>query len=571
MMATMACLHGAKSAVTALRGEFRSGQVFLTWSETALGKETRLAVYCSPTPIASAAELKSARLLAGGIRPGSARDWWQDPASFAPNTASAPPVGFVIRTGQPPLNPSGGLFVHTVTAQTAGPRYYAVIPTSADAQQPARPIPGQNSLTAPITARVEQPLPIWQGKGSLPVRGAGRGKAFRLMLHGRGGGATAGKRKSAVNCLWFGDATQGWREGLAFKFRLSWSGTTVSVTPMDRAWIGRPVLESHDRRDHCPAINTWWYGYHSGIAETTNTPSAVAPNYTERYLLALVSWARNYLQTDPNRTYITGGSMGGSGTVAMALHFPDIFAAAYANVPVYSCTRPGRGSASRLECMVGSLKNRKVTTTDGIPLLDYMNGVRNILNAKGATPPIFACNGRRDGSIPWENNPPFYAAAAKARQAFAVYWNNGTHGMRRDCPPDVKHWDALIYRYRLKESYPVFTNCSDDKDYGNGDPQNGDLVGWINRGLGWKNLHDTAEEYAITITAAHPDLVYPVTVDVTPRRRQHFDPRPGERLAVRVGKAAPTTLTVDSQGLFTISRVRIVDAAGTRIRVTRQK
>lgn len=96
--------------------------------------------------------------------------------------------------------------------------------------------------------------------------------------------------------------------------------------------------------------------------------------------------------------------------------------------------------------MVGSLKDRQVVTGDGVPLLEYMSGERNMLNAKVATPPLFACNGRQDGSIPWENNPPFYAAAARARQAFAVYWNNGPHGMQGECPADALEWENGIYR-----------------------------------------------------------------------------------------------------------------------------
>ena len=569
MTAMAMCAQGAGLAVSGIRGEFRAGQVFLTWREAHLAGDVRLSVHCSAKPIVSTADVKSAQLLAKGIRPGSARDWWQDPASFEKGTPNDPPAGFVIRTGQAPLDPSGGLFVHTVTARTVGPQYYAVTVADAGTGEGTTLTPGANTLGAPVTGRVEQSLPVWQGKGQLPARGSCEGRPLRLVLHGRGGGATAGKRHSVTNCLWFGDADQGWRASLAFKFRLTVSKDMITVTPLDRVWIGRAVTESRDARDHCPAINTWWYGYHSGITETTDTPEAVVPNYTERYLLALVKWAQNYLGTDPNQTYITGGSMGGSGTVAMVMHFPEVFAAAYANVPVYSCTRPGTGSAWRIECMIGTLKDRKVVTDDGIPVLDYMNGERNMLNATVATPPIFACNGRKDGSIPWENNPPFYAAAAKARQAFAVYWNNGQHGMRRECPSDALKWGSIIYKYRLNESYPVFTNCSDDKDYGNGDAKDGDLIGWINRGLGWANLKDTADEYALTVTAAHPDMVYPVTVDVTPRRLQRFAAKPGETLSVRVGDAAPVAVKVDEQRLFTISGVRVADAAGTRIRVIR--
>jgi len=83
-------------------------------------------------------------------------------------------------------------------------------------------------------------------------------------------------------------------------------------------------------------------------------------------------------------------------------------------------------------------------------------------------------------------------------------------------------------------------------------------------------LMDTRDLYALTVTAAYPGIRYPVTVDVTPRRRQHFHPRPGEVLRVRDGGAAATEIRVESSGLFTIPRVLIRGSSGTRIRVERR-
>lgn len=554
-IATMTTLTAAPLAN--LRGTYRHGQVFLQWEENGLAPDTRLAVYSAPAPITDPAK---ATCLAQHILAGSARDWWLDPASFAKDAPAGEPQGWRLATGAERINPKGGLFVHTVVPATAGPRYYAVV------------VDGQTELLVtaePIVGQVDQVLPIWQdATGDLPAAASSKGDSLWLTLHGRGGGITAGERAAAVNCLWFGDATQGWREGLALKFQLRITPERVTITPQDRTWVSRPVLESHDGRDHCPAINTWWLGYHSEIWQSTTTPTAVVPNYTERYLLALVHWAQNYLGTNPARTYITGGSMGGSGTVAMATHFPKVFAAAYAQVPVYSLTRPGRGSATRLECMVGSLQDREVLTSDGIPLLDYMNGTNNVLAAKGDLPPIFATNGRQDGSIPWENNPPFYAAMNQTRQAFAVYWNNGNHGMSSEAPQDAKDWPGKLERYRLDQAYPAFSNCSDNRDFGTGDPKQGDLIGWINRGLSWTDLTDTPEAFSLTVTAAYPEIVYPVTVDVTPRRLQSFQVKPGETLQVTVGDRK-LTVTADAKGLVTIPAVAIAGAQGTAIRITR--
>jgi hypothetical protein len=156
----------------------------------------------------------------------------------------------------------------------------------------------------------------------------------------------------------------------------------------------------------------------------------------------------------------------------------------------------------------------------------------------------------------------------QTHQAFAVYWNNGGHGMSREAPKDVKGWGGRLERYRLNQAYPAFTNCSDNRDYGAGDPKQGDLIGWINRGLDWSDLQDTPEAFSLTVTANYPTIQYPVTVDVTPRRLQAFQVKPGETLKATVGTRT-IAVKVDENGRFTVPGVIIADAKGTQIRVTR--
>ena len=561
--------QAATGTVSHLSAVYRHGQVFLTWQERDVPAGTTLNVYVHREPI-TPGTLGKATKIGHHVEPHSARDWWQDPASYDAKAKPGKPVGFRIATGEPLLDPRGGLFVHTVTPHDAGAACYAVTTSDAKGVEHTALRLGENSLGKPVTGRLAPTQAIWLGTGKPPAEGAGRGKSLVLSLHGRGGGRTAGPRSGTVNCLGFGNARQGWREGLAFKFRLTLSTEAVRITPSGRAWTGgRPVLESRDRRDHCPAVNTWWYGYHSRIYDTTLTPKAVVPNYTEEQLLWMVRWAQSHLGTDPARTYLTGGSMGGSGTVSMVMHHPGVFAAAVATVPIVSYTRPGKGSARRLECICGPL-SRPAVTHQGVPLLEHMNGALGAARAKADLPPLFITHGRRDGSIPWENNPPFYRAMNAARQALYVHWNNGTHPTsHRTAPADVKAWSRQFTRYALDRSFPVFTNCSDNRDPGNGDPTDGDIVGWMNRGLGWRDLVDTPSEYALTVTAAYPGLGLPVTVDVTPRRVQRFRVKPGDEVTAQVGDAPARKLRVDGRGLVTVCGVKIADARGTRVRLSR--
>ena len=51
-----------------------------------------------------------------------------------------------------------------------------------------------------------------------------------------------------------------------------------------------------------------------------------------------------------------------------------------------------------------------------------MNGTKFVAETNDDLPFVFLINGRQDGSIPWQNNPPFYRALSEARQGFAVYY-----------------------------------------------------------------------------------------------------------------------------------------------------
>ena len=565
LMSTTAILRAGP--VSHLAGDSRNGQVFLTWDEADTEPGTTFNVYLHRRAI-DAATISEARRIGHHVEPHSARDWWQDPASFAQEDKPAQPVGFRIAPDRPPLDPRGGLFVHTVIEADPEAGFFAVTHTPPDGKEKRSLTAGDNSLATPVSMEVAPIEAIWLGQDPAPQAGSAAGKPLIFSLHGRGGGKTVGKGAATVNYLMFGDASHGWREGLAVKFRAQVSGDAVRIYPCDRAWVGRPVLESRDRRDHVPAVNTWYYGYNSRIYETTKTEKTVVPNYSEQKLLWMVRWGRRVFGTDPARTYITGSSMGGSGTVSMIMHHPGVFAAAVANVPIVSYTNAGKGSLWRVECVFGPLDETAVTG-DGKPLLEQMNGASMAAKATVDLPPLFLTHGRKDGSIPWHNNPPFYRAMAAARQAFTVFWNNGTHGMQKDAPDDVKAAATAMLSFRLDRSFPVFTNCSDDRDPGNGDPADGDLVGWINRGLTWKDLVDTEAEYALTVLADYPGIHWPVTVDVTPRRVQAFATKPGQTVKVTIGDGPPAPLTVDAQGLLTVRGVKVPDAAGTRLRITR--
>lgn len=552
----------AAGPVSELKATARDGQVFLTWKEAETPEGTTFNVYLAGSPISDVAK---ATRIGHHIERHSARDWWEDPASFKKDEKPGAPVGFRIQNGGERLDPAGGLFVHTVRKGARGKLFFAVTCSDAAWREDAQIVAGENSLRDGVAAEAAEIQPIWQGKGAPTAGDAGKGKGLWLNLHAKGGVV------GGMEWLAFGDATMGWREGLPFKFSVRVEADKVVVRPTDRVWINRPHNEASD--GGTPAIWTFWFGYNSKIYDRKLMAKGVPTNYTERRNLWILDWVRRRFQPDMNCWYCSGSSMGGCGTVSFGWRHPELFAALHAHVPIVSYTYLGaKGSATRLEpsCWTGFIPPT-LKTSDREPLLERMNSVKFAAEAKDDLPFLFMIHGRQDASIPWQNNPPFYRALSKARQPFAVYWDNGIHSTSgKDAPADVKAWLERFRRFRLHESVPAFTNTSSDRNPGNGDPADGDIIGWMNRGMDWKEIEDTPDRYAITVTADYPGIEYPVRTDVTLRRLQRFKAKPGEKFSVRIGNGAPTSIAADARGLLTFAGVTIPSRDGVRVSVSRQ-
>ena len=591
---------GVLAGVSDLSAVYRNGQVFLRWSEKDLPADARLEVRGSARPV-SRENFEEAPLLADMLNTGSAGDWWLDASNFlvkrtaairadepfAGDTAENEAAkkkrrGFVIEDGGSPIPAEGGLHVHTPRKEETGKRYFAVIARSGGK------VCGFSSLAEPVEVGPGFSRPLALSKRGLK-KDSCKGMALVVRLHGRGGGAGVdGKGRAVGTHIIYASRDFAWREGIPFKFQVSRAKTVVNLVLNDRVWIGRKMDRSEisDSRDAVRAISTFWMGCNPGIARSIKGPKFVCDNYTERYVVHLVRWAQEYLGTDPAATYIIGGSMGGTGAVQLATHFPEVFSAGVAFVPVYSYTwkvnpkgKDGKPqvtsspSMGRIICSTGKFtKKNPAVMPDGKLLEDYLNGAKNISRPEVDMPPVFATNGRKDASIPWVNNPDFYRGADAGKQAFSVYWNDCNHAKASvRCPADVKkEWDLdRLKRYRLDRSFPAFSRCSDNRDFGNGDPSQGDITGWINRGFDWQVVSDTPERYAVTLSVSYPGIVYPVTADVTLRRRQQFKFPAGTRLAAVVG-GEKREIVIDENGLLTVEKVTFKDARPVEVSITKK-
>ena len=574
----------AQTPVSDLKAEYRDGQVFLTWKEAGVPEGTTFNVYLSAEPIA-ADNLREAKRVCQWILPHSAEDWWLDPYAFGrgpksdPKTGKKPvytPRGFLIREGGERLDPKSGLHVHTVAPDETGERYYAVT-TFLNGKEDTALAPGANSLTRPVNQRVEPVRPIWQQELPAALKaGAGDGKPCMLNLHAKG-------NRRATKYLMFGDATHAWREGVPFKFDVSVSATRVDLYPSNTMYTGRPFKRARDGRNRNKiAIFCFWYGCSDRMFEQELIPEGTPTNYSERRLLTIISWAKKHLGIDPNRVYCHGGSMGGCGGMSFAFRHPEIFAAINAHVPIvaYNEGDPARGRKlgwhSNTYRLVGFCGPLSLKCSDGVTLKDRLDSRLFARSHPGDLPFLVIANGRNDASIPWHNNPDFYRALQEMRHGCMIAWNDGSHPeTRKKLPPEFKRWTGFerLSRFALNKSYPAFSNCSKNGDPGNGDSTDGDVVGYMNLGLNWKDVKDTPRRYETTVFWELDPKELPLSVDVTPRRIQAFKLKPGDKCAAvnmdASGKEVQrVTLTADAHGLVTFPGFHVTSAKGNRLVLT---
>jgi len=164
-------------------------------------------------------------------------------------------------------------------------------------------------------------------------------------------------------------------------------------------------------------------------------------DYTENFILYLVKWAQSYYETDPERTYLEGTSMGAAGGIALGFHYPDVFARIYSKVPIVAYTEKagvdGSSSLYRLDGICGKPADNTIYTSEGIRFTDHMNEELIVNQSARDLPFLFLCNGRNDPSIPWINNPSFYNALDRTKRGYACYCNDGDHNMHIDLPSDL--------------------------------------------------------------------------------------------------------------------------------------
>lgn len=287
----------------------------------------------------------------------------------------------------------------------------------------------------------------------------------------------------------------------------------------------------------------WWGGMHRGDKGLTTRNSGGDTVPVEKRVMDCVAWTIKRYKIDPNRVYLSGNSMGGSGTLGIGMRHGDVFAAIKANVPA------GVEHVSERLFLPPKSIPAEVTLPEPPICIDYS-----------------AQNDR------WSVGHGRFARAMNDRKyPFIFYWgpfghaNNSAKIMEVNDLIDSFDWLSV----KKNEAYPVFTNASTNSKLPWPDDLKSTAAGQVNAFFRWKTLKDAAKELELSLfLVSSKDLKTKFEIpgeahtDVTLRRLQNFKLKPGASFRWTLGTAMGEG-TVDQHGLLTITGLKITSEPAT--------
>lgn len=588
----VAAQWGERCPSSGLVAFHRSGQTFLTWSEVGGLSAEGYHVYRHTAPI-TAANIGQARRLTDrwGALPEGSSIFWTERERESPVTAN-----YVITDLGPPLADTTGLFVWT-TKET-GLFYYAVTVVNGGVENLADFGP-ENSLAAPVSESPADPQPVlaWQASG-------GRGLVFTQYLDYESYNPTFDVAEGITRQQY------AYNYSVALPSAAACGGVPQASYPIYlyiSGWGDRYANPSETPYDWC-AIQiygddphqTWYYGHSASYDYRLGGMADTGPivNYTEERLLrAVYDTLRGYglggRQPDPERVYVFGGSMGGSGALALALRYPNVFAAAHAGEPMtnYAAADGAGGTTpwvNDVEWKWGSRTANLPIRNDGryaahlagyngTGVWDWQNHQAQLVSRRRDDAALISLNhGTEDTIIAWDSQgQPVYGAFYQGRRAFSGATAAAGHtwlGFAGSGPmlayettwSPFHNWEA-----RRSETVPGLSYASGSSAV----PPTGPAR--YNLNLEWSaSWHDFAgpptDTPALWALALRTTDGSSQIVDVTPRRRQQFVVVPGAAYTWEARRLADNALlqsgvvVADASSLITAPAVQ-VDAAGVRL------
>lgn len=214
----------------------------------------------------------------------------------------------------------------------------------------------------------------------------------------------------------------------------------------------------------------WWWGgdkYKS---------SEVSP--TDKRVIDTVKWVVKQYGLDENRVYLSGNSMGGSGTLGIGMRHGDVFAAIKANVP------------AKVEHVSQRMYFPPLTMPADVTIPE---------------PPIVI-----DYSAPndtWsKGHENFVKAMSDRKYPLFLYWGPFGHANNHE---KIMKVNDLINSFdwlnvKKNEAYPVFTNASTNDPLPWPDQLTDKNSGQVNAFFRWKAISDTPQAMEKASESARP-------------------------------------------------------------------
>jgi len=274
----------------------------------------------------------------------------------------------------------------------------------------------------------------------------------------------------------------------------------------------------------------WWWGI-----QRTKGPD-IGP--TEKRVIDTVKWVIEQYAVDPERVYLCGNSMGGSGALGIGMRHGEIFAAIKANVP------------ARVE---------HVSSRMGFPPYAPLPAGTRL-----ADPPI--CIDYSAPNDTWSTNHETFVSAMNLRK-YPLYFYWGPFGHANN-DGKILAVNDLVHSFdwlnvRKNELYAVFTDASTNDPLPWPARLDDKKSGQINAFFRWKPLADRPRRVEVSLFLLTPQicktsftLPTEATANVTLRRLQRFTVKPGAEVRWSFGEREGT-VRADSEGLITIPGLKI--------------
>lgn len=555
--------------VATAKAVHRAGQTFLTWPETGRGGTGRFHVYRALTPLGPAQlAALDARTRLHTLPPDTGRastDRWLDREG---RWSTRYLDRWVIESGAAPLPPETGLYVFTVHADDLGGApaagaYYAVTAESGDGSEVLW------ATTGPVEERVSPPEAVRAQTGP-----DGKGHVYVQFMDLRRWNPTFHAPRAANGHLGLGPTAS--QPAYAYTYLVSEPSPASCPGGVPRSlpvfvnlhgWGGGSYRDPVAATPYYCAFQltptdfgeTWWFGFAEGhdYGRTAVPPDGTTVvNYTEQRVLRMLADLRRDpvlgSSVDPERVYVWGHSMGGSGALALASRYPQVFAAAYASQPmthpdvdpqwtkdmVAKWGRPEQRLGVRSEGPEAAAA--KLGRSDGTPVFEWQRHGRQIRDRLAdEVAPFGISHGRLDTVLAWPiQGRPVYAELDAGRRAWAGAMLDAEHTWAafNGLPPTLGADRSLApfkgFKVRKDETVPGLSGSTGNAPLPPPDPP-APLPAYNTHfewSASWHPWHerpvDEPSRWCMSLRTTDGRTV---GVGVTPRRTQAFRPAPGSK------------------------------------------